>query len=146
PAAFGADVAVSPDGRSIVFGGYSGIGASQKSTGDGQLYLRALDCKTGQPLGPVFSPFWSPDGRWIAFYRDGKLKKMLAAGGPAIDIADHAQMTGDWGRGDHIVFRAYADVAEHGIRRVSAAGGAVQDVTTLDRSVGQTHHLSPQLL
>src|SRR6476661_1243720 len=101
------------------------MGASQNSTSDGQLYLRALDGRTAQPLGPGFSPFWSPDGRWIAFFQDGKLKKMLVAGGPAIDIADHAQMTGDWGPGDTIVFGAYADRAEHGIRRVSAAGGAV---------------------
>ncbi len=146
PGSFGADVAVSPDGRSVVFGARSGVGASQTSAGGGQLYLRALDSQTAQPLGSGFSPFWSPDGRWIAFYRDGKLKKMLATGGSAIDIADNARMPGDWGPGDTIVFGAYADRAEWGIRRVSAAGGAVQDVTTLEHSAGQTHHLSPQLL
>ena len=143
---FGADVAVSPDGRSVVYGARSGVGASQTSTGSGQLYLRALDGQTAQLLGPGSLPFWSPDGRWIAFYRGGTLKKMLAAGGPVIDIADNALPTGDWGPGDTIVFGAYTDRVEHGVRRVSAAGGAALDVTTLDRGAGQTHHLSPQLL
>jgi len=32
-------------------------------------------------------PFWSSDNRWLGFYADGKVKKILAAGGAVQIVA-----------------------------------------------------------
>jgi len=39
-------------------------------------------------------PFWSPDGRWLAFFARGKLKKIRADGGLVQVLCD-----APWGRG-----------------------------------------------
>jgi hypothetical protein len=64
--------AVSPDGRTVVF-------AAPGSGGRPQLWLRALNAVSAQPLaftdGATF-PFWSPDGRSIGFFADNALKRI----------------------------------------------------------------------
>ena len=76
--------ALSPDGRRIVFG-------ARTADGKTPLWVRSLDGLTAQPLagteGATF-PFWSPDSRFIAFFADGKLKKIDASGGPALTLTD----------------------------------------------------------
>src|SRR2546430_14325710 len=44
-------------------------------------------------------PFVSPDGRWVASARQGKLRKIPVDGGPAIDLAAADWAGGGWGRG-----------------------------------------------
>lgn len=71
------DIAVSPDGRKIVLQ----MGFDEVSL----LYVRALDSLdltpvTGSERG--FRPFWSPDGRYVAFFGGGMLKKGDLSGGP----------------------------------------------------------------
>ena len=111
--------ALSPDGKRIVFG-------AQTTDGRAPLWVRSLDALTIQPLagteGATF-PFWSPDSRFIAFFADGKLKKMDASGGPAITLADAvAGRGGSWSRDGVIVF-APANTGGP-LLRVSSAGGA----------------------
>ncbi len=36
----------------------------------------------------AYGPFFSPDGQWIGFFADGKLKKIPSAGGVAMSLAD----------------------------------------------------------
>jgi len=64
-------IAVSPDGRHLAFTAATG--------GNVQLWVRALDSSEARPLagtqGATF-PFWSPDSRFIAFFADGRLKKI----------------------------------------------------------------------
>ncbi|HYW46785.1 MAG TPA: protein kinase [Bryobacteraceae bacterium] len=112
--------AISPDGRRIVFG-------ARTADGKTSLWVRPLDALTAQPLagteGATF-PFWSPDSRFIAFFAGGKLKRMNAAGGPAITLADApAARGGSWSPLGVIIF----DPGIEGIgriHRVSASGGA----------------------
>src|SRR5262249_21630582 len=69
--------AISPDGRRLVF----------VASGDGQprLWLRPFDVGRTQVLagteGASF-PFWSPDGRSVAFFAGAKLKRIDIGGGP----------------------------------------------------------------
>src|SRR5262249_39101264 len=54
----------------------------------------------------AFSPFWSPDSRWLAFFAEGKLKKIDPSGGPPeilCDLPDGA-FVGTWGRKGTILF------------------------------------------
>ncbi len=70
------------------------------------------------------SPFWSPDGGQIAFFSQGKLRRVSTSGGPAITICDaQAGSSGSWGRGGDIVFNEWT--GDHrGLHRVAAQGGA----------------------
>jgi Tol biopolymer transport system component len=87
-------------------------------------------------------PFWSVDGRWLAFFADEKLKRINAAGGPVQIIADaHAGRGGSWGADGTIVFAA--DI--HGpLRRVSENGDSLTPVTA-PASESVTHRM-PHLL
>jgi serine/threonine-protein kinase len=69
-------VAISPDGTRIAY-----VGASAETT---QGFLRAADRLESQPLpgsSNATSPFFSPDGQWVGFFADGKLKKVSIHGG-----------------------------------------------------------------
>jgi eukaryotic-like serine/threonine-protein kinase len=115
-------LSLSPDGRRIVFGA--------RTDGKTPLWVRSLDGLTAQPLagtdGATF-PFWSPDSRFIAFFADGKLKKIDASGGPALTLADAAAGRGGrWSRQGVIVF---APTSNPGLMRISAAGGTASPVS-----------------
>jgi eukaryotic-like serine/threonine-protein kinase len=110
---------LSPDGKRIVFG-------ARTSDGKAPLWVRPLDALTAQPLagtdGATF-PFWSPDSRFVAFFADGKLKKMDASGGPALTLADAPLgRGGSWSRDGIIIFASSNTVGP--LLRVSSAGGA----------------------
>jgi Tol biopolymer transport system component len=115
--------ALSPDGRSLAF---SAVFADGKS----QLWLRQLDGLAAQPLAGTegaIHPFWSPDGRYIGFFADGKLRKLDTAGGPPITLCDAlVGRGGTWNRDGVIVFAA--GIGPSGgtgaaLSRVSASGG-----------------------
>jgi serine/threonine-protein kinase len=113
-------VAISPDGETVV------IAASD--TSGQRLYRRTLDRLDPVPLAGSergSSPFFSWDGAWIGFFADGRLKRMPAAGGAAIDIAEAPGFPAgaSWGPDDRIVFAYGADPALH---VVSAQGGAAE--------------------
>ena len=116
--------ALSPDGKRIVFGARSADGKTP-------LWVRSLDALTAQPLagteGAAF-PFWSPDSRFIAFFADGKLKKIDASGGPALTLADApVGRGGSWNRSGVIIF-APTNAADE-LLRVSSAGGASSPIS-----------------
>jgi Tol biopolymer transport system component/predicted Ser/Thr protein kinase len=128
--------ALSPDGSQLVFGAHT---AKEPQA----LWVRTLASGAVQRLagtdGAIF-PFWSPDSRWIAFFADGKLKKVRSYGGPVADIADcpNAPRGGTWLAGDVIV---YAPDFAGPLWRVSASGGAPARLTKMD--AGQTTHRWP---
>ena len=125
----GAPIALSPDGSRIVF---LGLDAAQK----GHLFTRLLDRIDPVPIpgteGAVM-PFFSPDGQWLGFYQDGKLRKVSVAGGAVVTICDLPAMTGaSWGSGDVIVFasrgRLYRVPATGGSPTLIAAPDSASDV------------------
>lgn len=108
-------MALSPDGRSLVF---PGTAADRQRL----LWLRRLDSASVQPLAGTDganNAFWSPDSRFIGFFAQGKLKKIDASGGPVVEVAPEATATGgSWNRDEVIVY-----ARSNGLHRVSASGG-----------------------
>ena len=135
-------LSISPDGRRIVF-------AATGVDGRSQLWLRPLDGDISVPIpgteGATF-PFWSPDSRFVAFFAQGKLKKMEPPGGVPLIICDAANGRGGaWNADDVILF---APEGRSPLYRVPASGGVPAKVTTLGDPTGE-HELShrfPQFL
>ena len=120
---------LSRDGRQLVFIG--------ERDGQRQLYVRSRDRIAARPVAGTagaYGPFFSPDGQWLAFFADGKLKKVPVAGGAAIVLADAASNRGGvWLADDTIVF---SPEFASGLNRVSARGGKVETLTTPDAKAG----------
>jgi eukaryotic-like serine/threonine-protein kinase len=130
-------VALSPDGRQILF--------VADSDGQPHVWLRAINSVSARPLagtgGAVF-PFWSPDGRSIAFYADGFLKRLDLDGGLVRILAKAVVgIGGTWSRDGVILFVRNPASA---IARVSAEGGPAVNATRLD--TGQVGHTFPHFL
>jgi eukaryotic-like serine/threonine-protein kinase len=79
------------------------------------------------------APFWSPDGRSLAFFADGKLKRIDAAGGPALTICEVnvAFPSGSWGSKHLILF---AGLTQPVMNLVSESGGAPEVALKADPS------------
>jgi Tol biopolymer transport system component len=131
---------ISPDGKLLVFAGVDEDGVRH-------LWLRRMDSFTTQKLSRTEGaelPFWSPNSRFIGFFSGGKLKKIAISGGPPVSLADVAfpYLGGTWNREGVILFASIWDP----VSRVSAGGGEVTAVTTLDSSRGETAHGFPYFL
>jgi serine/threonine-protein kinase len=128
-------VALSPDGAALAY------------VSKGQLYSRAMNSLEAKPIGgtdAAEAPFFSPDGQWIGFFAQGKLKKVSVKGGAAQALAEAPfGVGGSWASDDTIY---YAPFSISGVWKVSAAGGMAQPVTTLDRDKGEVSHRWPQIL
>ena len=115
-------LALSPDGRTLAFIG--------EKNGAVQIYVRRLGQLQASPLAGTSgaqSPFFSPDGLWLAFFADGKLKKISVTGGAAVTLADAAAgRGGSWGDDGNIVFTP--NTARTNLQRLSSAGGKVEPV------------------
>jgi serine/threonine protein kinase len=132
--------ALSPSGTEIVFAAY----------GDGDhynLYCRRLDSEESSAIAgteDADGPFFSPDGHWIGFVQNGRLKKIPAGGGPAVDLAEAAGSQGGVFAPDgSIVFNKQHG---EGLLRVSAASSEATTLTTVDRAKGEAGHHWPHML
>jgi len=118
-------VTISPDGRYITF---PAVGEDGKRI----LWLRPLD---GDPhpipdTSNAIYPFWSPDSRFIAFFADGKLKKMDIKGAPPLVICNAETVRGgSWSSEGTILF---SPNGVGPISKVAAAGGVPVQVTKLE--------------
>jgi len=131
-------VAISPDGMRIVFPA-RGPGGKQ------QLVTRLLSQAPVTLLPETQNgrePFFSPDGQWIGFFAEGKLKKIPVQGGTSVTLCDAAFGGGaTWGEDGTIVG---ALLTLSGLWRVSAAGGRPQPLSRL--GPGELTHRWPQWL
>lgn len=136
----GADFPViSPNGQRLVFAGVD-------SGGKERLWLRSLDSLTARPLPGTegsFAPFWSPDSRSVAFFAQGKLKKIDVTGGTPLKLSDALCPCGGgaWSRDGIILF-----VIGGVLHRIPAAGGEPKVVRQLDASRQETTNIMPQFL
>ncbi len=132
-------LALSPDGRQVAF-------LAEHPGARARLWVRALDSSDATPLvgteGATY-PFWSPEGRSLAFFAGGSLKRIDINGGTPLTLVEKIEGRGGaWGRDNVILFGS----SEGPIYRVSAAGGPARAVTMLDATAGETWHRFPQLL
>jgi serine/threonine-protein kinase len=133
-----ASLAVSPAGDKLAF--------VAKRGGTARLYVRTLDAESTQELAGTegaSSPFFSPDGQWLAFESGARVRKVPLAGGTAQTIAAAPFFSGGvWGPGEVVVF---VPTATSGLWRVAAGGGATERLTALDKARGEGAHLWPDL-
>jgi Tol biopolymer transport system component len=130
--------AISPDGSRVVFSGID-------QAGKVQLWLRPLDAYASAPLAGTEGgtmPFWSPDGRFIGFFADKKMKRLEASGSPPIVLHDVDGVSGAWAPSGDILFTA----ASGPVLRLSPGGGKPEPVTHLDAAAGETSHRYPFFL
>ncbi|HSE48435.1 MAG TPA: protein kinase [Terriglobales bacterium] len=123
---FAGPAMISPDGSMVAFVAHGDSGKA--------IYVRPLNALQARKLDGTDGaawPFWSPDSRQLAFFADAKLKRIPAAGGPAMVLADATNARGGtWGKDNVIVF---APEFRSGLLRVNAGGGAVSTVRELDQ-------------
>jgi eukaryotic-like serine/threonine-protein kinase len=131
--------ALAPDGRRIA---YVAI-----QNGIRTIYVRELDDPTPRALPgsqDADQPFFSPDGRWIGFFAEGKLKKIAVAGGAPVVLCDATiPRGGTWLPDNTIVF---APSPASVLLRIPAAGGTPKAVSTLDRQLNEASHRWPHVL
>jgi DNA-binding winged helix-turn-helix (wHTH) protein/Tol biopolymer transport system component len=131
--------ALAPDGRSLAF--IAPVGSQQMLFIQtlGELAARALPGTEG-----AGRPFWSPDGRFVAFVTDTQLRRIATTGAGApqdvIALSRSDFQGGAWAPDGTIMFGA-----TNGLYRVGADGNAVA-WTTLDTSRGEYSHRTPAFL
>ncbi len=132
-------IAVSPDGRYLAFTAATGGNVRLWALALDSTEARALDGTQGASL-----PFWSPDSRFIAFFAEGRLKKIEFTGGPVQTLCEAPRLVtgGAWSRGGVILFGQ----TQVGLSRISATGGEVTRVTTIDRQRQETSQRFPTFL
>ncbi len=128
-------LSLSPDGKRLAF-------AANLNSGGQQLWIRDLSSMTARALAGTAGaayPFWSPDGRYIGFFADGKLKKLdLRGGSPQVLAEAPTGRGGSWGRGDVILF---APNIRSPIQSIPAAGGTPKNATRFDAEKEVTNRL-----
>ena len=129
------NLSISPDGQRIA---YVAVAEGKRS-----VWIRPIGAVTAQPLPGTENAaalFWSPDSRYLGFIADGKLKKIDVAGGPAQVLCDAGmlEVPGSWSRDGVILFSMRTNPPVIG--RVSALGGEVTPVTSIDPSHNDVGH------
>lgn len=111
-----------------------------------RLYLRRLDRLSPEVVpgsDGATAPFFSPDGRSLGFFADGKLKTVSLAGGAPVAVADAPDALGAvWTERRQII---YAGSATGGLLRVSELGNEPATVTAPRTSDGEVAHAWPAL-
>ena len=133
------NVAISPDGRSIVYPGDGGTLSLRR--------LDSIEATSLTGLGNPLDPFFSPDGLWIGFFNtNNSIEKVAITGGLStrlVALGGAASRGAAWSADGAIV---YATTGASGLHRIPAEGGTAEVLTTPDRAQGEGDHVLPQIL
>jgi eukaryotic-like serine/threonine-protein kinase len=135
-------IALSPDGTRLAY--------VATQNGAQQIYLRAMDSSEIRLIPGTEgarAPFFSPDGQWVGFFADNKLRKVSLSGGVPVTLCDapgnSLSVSASWGVDDNIVFHSGTTT---GLQQVSATGGTPKLLTAPDSKKGETAHRFPEFL
>jgi Tol biopolymer transport system component len=137
------DIAIAPNGHTVAVVG------DRESGGKSALWLYEVGSREAKSVdntdGASF-PFWSPDGRSLGFFAEGKLKKLDIAGGPPQTLCDAPSgRGGTWNSDGVILFTPSGHIGDV-VNRISASGGTPQRISTLDTGRGETSTRWPMFL
>ena len=134
------DIELSPDGSRLAF-------VRTLDSRERTLMVRSLAGGVAQELPGtqgVRAPFFSPDGESIAFFSDGKLKKISIPTGRVVNLADAPRgFGGAWGSNGLIVFSP--DMVGP-LFQVADVGGDPEPTSEIDSDRDELSHRWPQLL
>src|SRR5579862_2471240 len=124
---------LSPDGAALAFSATSADGKTA-------LWVRPMDALEAHMIpgtdNAIF-PFWSPDGRSLGFFADGKLKTIDLNGGAALALTEATfGRGGAWGPGGVIIF---TPGTQSPLRRIGTTGGTPTPATKLDPTEHTSH-------
>jgi Tol biopolymer transport system component len=147
-------LAVSPDGRTIVYVAATNAGAATDFMSGGnalessRLYVRRFDSDQATVIPGTEgarAPFFSPDGLAVGYFTLRALMKVSLLGGAPIRIAGVPPVTrgATWANDDTII---YTPTQSQGLQRIAASGGADRTLTTPDIAKGDGAHLWPEML
>ncbi|MGA3242457.1 MAG: protein kinase [Bryobacteraceae bacterium] len=132
---------ISPDGKVVVL--------ALAANGRSALWMRRLDSDRFERLegteGSARQPFWSPDGTRIAFFADGKLKKIKMPHGipeTLCELSTETARGGAWSSKGVILF----GMNYKGLMRVSENGGDPVLIAGLDDRLKENSLRFPQFL
>lgn len=136
------DLALSADGRTLAMVAYF-----ERANGN-VIWIGEIGGRGAGTLGGTQGatyPFWSPDGRFIGFFADGKLKKVDVSSGQSQVLCDAPNgRGGTWNRDGVILFTP--DSLGVGLFRVSSSGGSPVELTKPDASRLEQSHRWPVFL
>ncbi len=117
-------IAISADGRQLAY--------VAEVDGRRQLFLRAIDCFEATPIPgteEADEPAFSPDGRWLAFEANRRLKRVATGGGRPLDVCETAGTHGlSWASNTELLF---TNGPVSAVFRVAVDGGKPVQVTKL---------------
>jgi serine/threonine-protein kinase len=132
--------AITADGRTVAY-------VARQGTEDSQLYLRDLNSfETRAVAGSkgARQPFFSPDGKWVAFFAQSQLQKAEVAGGTPVGVVEAAYpFGGTWTEDNTII---YAASLGSGLLQIPASGGAPKSISKPDGAANGYAHVWPQAL
>jgi serine/threonine-protein kinase len=129
-------LAVSPDGKSIVFAVTRG--------GISRLELRHLNQRKATVIPGTegaHTPFFSPDGLWIGFVGQRAIYRLPVSGGAPLKVteAPFVSLGADWGADGNVVFGGVGS----GLYIAPASGGVATSLTAPNGARGETAHALP---
>jgi len=132
-------LALSPNGNDLVY--------CMADEGKNNLYLRSLTSFNAtliEGTSNATAPFFSPDGQWIGFNADGKIKKVSIHGGVVEVLTDAPGFRGaSWGPDGTII---YAPTYGSGLMAISSTGGNTRVISVRDTAHNERTHRWPQIL
>ncbi|MSV30660.1 MAG: serine/threonine protein kinase, partial [Bryobacterales bacterium] len=134
-------LAISPDGRRLVYGTRSPGGVPRLSS-------RLLEQPAGAPIAGTenaIHPFFSPDGQWLGFFSADKMKKVSLLGGAPSDFAVQSWGTGpgvDWSEDGSFVI---APNSRSALVVLPPAGGSFLPLAQLDQASKEITQRWPQV-
>jgi serine/threonine-protein kinase len=138
-------VELSPNGTRMAFVA-NAPGAPASSS---KIYVKNMDQSDAIPIPGTeggHNPFFSPDGEWLGFVQEQRIKKVPLTGGTPVVVVEELTSRSygmSWGTDGTIVF---ADTVEGGLKQVRDSGGEPKTFTELDSTAQEAVHRLPHFL